>query len=133
VSNPESNYMAAAEKAIADLEAYARTAAAAAVQAKESADRAERSAARWKKLTVVLGIVIVLLGGAFAQLHIQAIASCHAGNDFRTGQSNTWDKFISLATAGQKEDTRSQQIIANLENYVHQVDAPKSCNSIFLP
>lgn len=130
----EANFMAAAEKAIGDLQAQAKLAAAAAAQAKKSADRAETSAKRWRRLTVVLGVIILLLGGAYFQLHQQAVTSCHAGNSFRNSQTQVWEKFIDLATAGQKEDIRSQGIIHDLLTYVHQVDAPRVCNSsVFVP
>lgn len=130
----EANFMAAAEKAIKELQVNALTASTSAIQAKNSADRAEKSAKRWKKLTVLLGIIILLLGGAYFQLHQQAVTSCHAGNSFRSNQTQVWEKFIDLATAGQKEDIRSQGIIHDLLAYVHQVDAPRVCNSsVFVP
>jgi len=99
----EPNFMAAAEKAVGDLQAQAHTAVTAATQAKESADRAETSAKRWRRLTVVLGIVILLLGGAYFQLHQQAVTNCHAGNNFRSSQTQVWEKFIDLATAGRRK------------------------------
>lgn len=130
----EANFVLAAEKAIDDLRLQASMAAAAAVTAKNAADRAEKSAKRWKKLTVLLGVIILLLGGAYFQLHQQAVTSCHAGNSFRSNQTQVWEKFIDLATAGQKEDIRSQSIIHDLLAYVHQVDAPRVCNSsVFVP
>src|ERR1700756_1888850 len=61
VPQPEANFMAAAERAIENLQLEARSAADAAAVAKSAAYRAEASARRWRKLTLVLGFAIALL------------------------------------------------------------------------
>ena len=103
VPQPEANFMAAAEQAIASLQVQARDAADSAAVAKNAAYRAEATARRWRKLTVLLGVVIAMLvataavTGYFVNqnrnqadgLRQQAIASCEIGNDRAAGTMTT--------------------------------------------
>lgn len=108
----ESSYMIAAEKTVRKLVRQARH-------------------NRWWNWG--FGIVCAFLVLALIQARVQAVDSCSAGNQFRTSQTQIWDKFVSLATAGQKQTARNQQIINNLLNYVATQDTPRGCSWLSWP
>jgi hypothetical protein len=81
----------------------------------------------------VLAAVCVLLILAVIQTRANAIASCRAGNSYRASQTQIWQEFIDLATHGQKQNARSQQIIHDLLAFVDKKDAPRECSIVSWP
>lgn len=125
--NAEPNFMAAAEQAINNLSAKAEEAATSAEAAEAAATRAEKSAKRWKKLTLVLAFFIALslvVGGVTGyyvnqardnanSLRQQSISSCIAGNDLRT----QLDQLLAKqgAASSQVTETAIHEFIVVLE------------------
>lgn len=130
----ETGFMLAAEQAINRLQVQADDAAAAAKVAanraaasEESANRAEKSAKRWKKLTIVLTLFVVLtlaLCGIGVnlwvnqrdttnQLRQQIIASCQANNH----QKADLDKALAaeIGVSSSITETAIAQLITVLE------------------
>ena len=145
--------MLAAEKAIKDLQDDAKAAAEAAEKAredarkaKEAADLAEKSAKRWRRLTVVLGLVIGLLivaygvGGYIVNqtrnntdgLRKQAISSCQIGNDRAAGTVAALDQLITVLE-GPHPTAKIRGIASDLERYILQHNAPRNCEQAYKP
>lgn len=127
----EASFMLAAELAITELRSQADEAATSAADAKEAAGRADKSASRWKKLTLVLAFFIVLsltVGGVTGyfvsqtrtnadELRQQTITSCQSGNTFRTGQTEIQEKNYALqAQLSKANSSLLAQLITVLAN-----------------
>lgn len=146
VPQPEANFMIAAEHAISVLQAQAAEAASNARAAKAAADRADASARKWKRLTVVLGFAIALLivvagvTGYFVNqtrintngLKVNAVSSCQTGNAYRTSQTKIWDELFNLSYAQQAPNKKSHVYAVQQEflKYVHTTNAPRDCNAV---
>lgn len=137
---------AAAERAIADLQNKVTAAQDSAEQAKTSADSVARSANLWKKLTLVLGIVVLVLAvtvgfgvklymnqqDATAKLRSQATAACETGNDRAAGTVTALDELVVLLE-GSHPTAKVQQEAAAYEKFVAQHNAQRDCQSLHSP
>lgn len=142
----EVSFVLAAEKAIEDLRFQAGEAATAATAAKKAAGRAETSARRWRRLTVVLGLVVTLslalsgLGAylwlqqksATSQLRQQAITSCQIGNDRATGTVASMDQLITVLEGPAPKDN-IKVIARNLEAYILAHNQQRNCPQAYTP
>lgn len=140
--NNDNNFLmqAAAEKAIADLQAQATAAQIAATQAKKSADQAAQTASRWRKLTVALGAAVAVLvvlagfgvrlyvsqGDATNKLRAQAIASCQIGNDRASGTVTALDELVVLLE-GPHPTADVKRRAAAYDAFVLSHNEPRNC------
>jgi hypothetical protein len=135
----ENNFLmqAAAEKAIADLQAQATAAAEAAATAKNAAESTARSAKRWKILTAVLAVVVLLCGyvtwqqhNSTNQLRQQAIASCEIGNDRAAGTVTALDELVILLE-GPHPTADVQRRAAAYDTFVAQHNPQRNCQQAY--
>lgn len=133
-TTPNNFMVAAAEKALSDLQNKADYATDAAARAEDSAARAESMASRWKKLTIgVLALVIIVAGlGAwmFFGLRQQAVNSCKIGNDRATGTIVSMDELIKVLE-GPKPKPQIVSLANNLENYIASHNQQRNCSSVY--
>ena len=116
MSNPEVNFMLAAEKAINDLQkevAKGRTAA--------------RIRGAW---TVVLSIVVVAIGLLGFQLHSQAVDACKQGNARAGGTVVALNQLVTLLE-GPHPTAHVKQVAAQYEAFVAQHNAPRNCQQAY--
>jgi hypothetical protein len=116
MSNPEVNFAAAAEKAIADL--------------KKEVDKGRKAArvrAAWNIVLSIVVVVIVLLG---FQLHAQTIASCQTGNDRAAGTVAALDQLVTLLE-GTHPTPAIQQVATNYEAFVATHNAQRNCQQVY--
>ena len=146
VPQPEANFMAAAEQAIASLQVQARDAADSAAVAKNAAYRAEATARRWRKLTVLLGVVIAMLvataavTGYFVNqnrnqadgLRQQAIASCEIGNDRAAGTVAALQQLVTLSEGGHPS-TQIKKIGDQYIAFVKAHNKQRNCQQAYSP
>lgn len=86
-----------------------------------------RTSAIWRWALIVVCAALI----AVAVLQRQGtVNSCHTGNDFRHGSSETWHQFIKIALPPHAPADSVAKANALL-NYVDQVDAPRSCPGFF--
>jgi hypothetical protein len=116
MSNPEANFMLAAEKAIADLQD----------EVKKGRTAARRKTA-WNIILSIVAAATILLG---LQLHQQAVSSCQAGNDRATGTIVTIDRLTFLLE-GPHPSAKVQKAAAEYEAYVAQHNAPRNCTQAY--
>lgn len=128
----ESNFMQAAEKAIADLQHQVDSANDRVDKATSIMDDA-LEAARWRKIQVqVLGILTVLiiigavvLGFVTYQTHNEqvalrnaAVSQCQNSNTVRSQNTRIWDNFLTLIVSSPADKEEAQEISNFAKNNV---------------
>lgn len=129
------NYVKAAEKAIGQLQQEVAAAQDSADRAEASASRAEAGASKWKKLTVgLLALVVVVAGlgaGAVFGIRQQAINTCNVGNDRATGLVRALDEIVTLSQAAKKPTPAAKKLGAQYEAYVASVLPQRDCSRAY--
>lgn len=142
-AQPEANYIAAAEKAIADLRTEASNAATAALIAKRAADRAVAAAKKFRIKVIVAFILLVAttsVTGYYVnqnrsqsdELRQQAISSCQIGNDRAAGNVYAVDALISVLE-GPHPKADIKAIAEKLEANILMHNEPRNCQQAYTP
>lgn len=80
-------------------------------------------------IATLVAVVAVLVYVVFAT-HQDSVNNCQAGNSYRSGQTQIWDRFIQLATTG--NSSASTRIEASqFRAFIDQVDAQRGCGWTF--
>lgn len=147
------NMMAAVEhsvkslkETVASLQESAIESKTAATDAKLAADRAEKTAKRWRKLSILLGIVVAFLIGVSAVtgyfvnqtrnntngLREQSIQSCEIGNQRAAGTVAALD-FLVGVLEGPNPTPTIKALAQRVEAQVLKDNKPRDCSQAYQP
>lgn len=78
----------------------------------------------------ILSFVVIDQHNTDAQQRHDVVAQCEAGNSYRAGQTEIWNKLFALSFGYKAPNKNSEVYKLDNEflNYVHQVDAPRDCS-----
>lgn len=136
MTTPDNAYImqAAAEKAIKDLQQQATDAKEAADVAKAAAERAETGAKRQRKLTILIGvllIVVVAIGSwSFLGFRQQAVNSCGVGNDRAAATVTIMNRLVFLLE-GPHPDAKTIAAASAYDKFVADHNKQRDCSRVY--
>lgn len=83
---------------------------------------------RSKRDRVVVFIAYIALFLSTGGIVHASVNSCDAGNNFRIGQNQLWDHFLSVAAQNPGQTPAQLQQIAEAKVYVHQLFVLRDCS-----
>lgn len=106
-------------------------------RAAEQVTRLEKAVSvyKWMVAAMLVLLIAVGVGGFFLWQDVHdrvnseraaTIASCVAGNEFRSEQQQVWAKFIAIATQGDDRPATHQKAL-ELLTFIAKVDQPRNC------